>query len=762
MGVRGFAIEPDISRMLPPSPEVRLFRDLEARTAGGRTLLVAVSGQGVHDVEARMARLAVSLRESEYVERVDATRDELLGAGGIAAAPAPLWSLDAQARARVQARLTTERRATLARLLDEIASDPLGGRDLALADPLDLRGLLHAAATSAMPVPLATGTDRLILADGSVGVLRVVGRRPPYDATFSRALLADVETRIAGETCDLWGGYVVAREQAGRMQGDLIWSSVSSSVFVGLYLAWVLGSWLAPILVLLPTCLAVLWTLPLASACFGPFNVIAVGAAAVLVGLGVDFSVHYLARYGVEREVPGASHRLATERTARGIGLPVLLGVLTTVGAFLSLATGDFAGLVGFGALLSMGLVLALVLTFVLTPMLLSWPRLGRLRTPASTVARVGERVVNGRAGGVVAVVLIVAGVLGWVETFGHGLHFDVDADALSPRTSAAATTRVHLEQKLGFSPLPVTLLVDPTAPPSNLGEGVANLRATGFLAFVDGPLHNLASPATRAEVAEVRRATRGWVEAARQDLDDLGFTPAEFDASLRRWDALLQADPAPIAERFVVAHAEASRVALFCYPRRAVRSERDWDEFKTAVRGEFGDAVGSFGSYTLMRQVRQVLVHDLRTCALASLAIVVAVTLLLLRGHWLGLLAVVPVLLGTGITVGMLSLLDVSLNLANFVVVPFLIGIGVDDGIHIASRLGSAGLRAPLGETGVAVWRTSATTALAFGSLVTSSSPGLASLGLIALIGVLASWACSALVLVPLARWLGGKAARR
>ena len=754
VGVRGFAIEPDVSRMLPDSPEVRMFRELEQRTAGGRTLLIAVAGQGVRDVEARLARLAVSLRESEFLERVDVTRAELLGAGGIASLPAPLWSLSAAGRARVQARLTTDRRATLGRLLDEIASDPLGGRDLALADPLDLRGLLAEAATAAMPVPLSTDTECLILADGSVGVLRTVGKRPPYDVDFARALLADVETRLADTECDLWGGYVVAREQAGRMQGDLIWSSVSSSFFVGLYLAWVLGNWLAPILVLLPTCLAILWALPLASALFGPFNVIAVGAAAVLVGLGVDFSVHYLARYGVER--PGASHRVATARTASAVGVPILLGVLTTVGAFLSLAAGEFAGLAGFGALLALGLVLALLLTFVLTPLLLAWPRLGRLKTPASSVARVGERVVDSRFGWVVAWLLVALGVGGWVETFGHGLRFDVGADALSPRSSAASATRAHLEQKLGFSPLPVTLLVDPAQSPANLESGLAALREAGLVAFVDGPQLSLAGAATRAHVAEVRQAAAGFVAAARLDLEDLGFEASEFEASLRRWEALLLADPGPVAARFLVDAADGPRAALFCYLRHGVRSEPDWDHFKAAVRTEFGDAVACFGSYTLMRRVREVLLHDLRTCALASLAIVLAVTLLLLRGHWLGLLAMVPVLLGTGITMGLLSFLDVPLNLANFVVVPFLIGIGVDDGIHLASRMGVAGVHAALGETGVAVWRTSATTALAFGSLVASTSPGLASLGLIALIGVLASWASSVLVFVPFARWVG------
>ena len=96
----------------------------------------------------------------------------------------------------------------------------------------------------------------------------------------------------------------------------------------------------------------------------------------------------------------------------------------------------------------------------------------------------------------------------------------------------------------------------------------------------------------------------------------------------------------------------------------------------------------------------------------------------------------------------GGLALLEVPLHPGNFVAVPLILGLGVDDGIHLVLRHREGGGTAA---TMQAIWRTSITTAIGFGSLVTAQSPALASLGGIVLAGVLVCFAASALVLPPL-----------
>lgn len=753
--LREFRLEPDISRLLPQGREVRLFRELEQRTAGGRSLLLAVHGGDLVEVEQRLQTLAQSLRGSPFLTEVLLTRAELLGGAHEATQAAPLWQLDDATREQLQVRLTTGRGAALARMLENLASDPIGGRDLAANDPLALREVLGDLATRALPIPLAPGSRHVVLQDGRTGVLRLVGERPPYDADFARAMLADVEARVGDVPCEMWGGYVVAREQATQMQHDMLWSSISSALFVGLYLAWAMGSLLAAPLVLLPTVLAVVWALPLGGALFGPFNVIAVGAAAVLVGLGVDFGIHFLARYSGERQ--HADHDTAARATTNAVGVPIFLGALTTCGAFLSLTLGEFRGLAGFGALLSLGLMLALLLVFVLSPVMLRSRRFANLRPPRSVFARLLEHVALSRRGPVLGAVLTLVGGAGWALAIGRGLHFDVDADALSAKSSAAGDVRLRIESALGFSPLPTAILFDPDTPPADLQAGLARLREARVITFADGPQRWLTTPQQRAAVAAFRTATGDWVAATLADLDQLGCQPEEFEPGLRRFAAMFAADPGPVPERYVLDDGGSRRLVAFCYTPHTLRREAKWHEFAAEVRRQFGDGAEPFGSFALLGEVKRMLLHDLRLCALVTAVLVVLSTLLLTRGHWLGWLALLPVLVGTGVTVGVLVWLDVPLNLANFVAVPFLLGIGVDDGIHIANHFRHAPPRAGLGDTGVAIWRASATTALAFGSLMTSSMQGLWSLGLIALVGVMACYFASLFVMLPIARRASG-----
>ena len=105
------------------------------------------------------------------------------------------------------------------------------------------------------------------------------------------------------------------------------------------------------------------------------------------------------------------------------------------------------------------------------------------------------------------------------------------------------------------------------------------------------------------------------------------------------------------------------------------------------------------------------------------------------------------------GGTVFMLSgmcAMGVKFNPANFVALPIILGIGVDNGVHIMQRyLGGASLREVLLRTGRAITLNSLTTMIGFGSLALSSYQGFATLGLIMVAGV-ASCYLTAVVLQP------------
>ena len=66
-----------------------------------------------------------------------------------------------------------------------------------MRDPLGLRWILDDAARGVSPLELARGTPYAVLADGRTALIRVHGLLPSLDVAFSRALLADLEDRLA-------------------------------------------------------------------------------------------------------------------------------------------------------------------------------------------------------------------------------------------------------------------------------------------------------------------------------------------------------------------------------------------------------------------------------------------------------------------------------------------------------------------------------------------------------------------------------------
>jgi predicted RND superfamily exporter protein len=103
---------------------------------------------------------------------------------------------------------------------------------------------------------------------------------------------------------------------------------------------------------------------------------------------------------------------------------------------------------------------------------------------------------------------------------------------------------------------------------------------------------------------------------------------------------------------------------------------------------------------------------------------------------------------------VGVLGLFGLPLNPANMIAFPLILGVGVDNGVHILHdhllrrRAGRGGVSASIGR---GVFVKALTTMIGFGTLMISTERGLAGLGLILTVGVGCSMLC-ALLLLPAA----------
>ena len=102
-------------------------------------------------------------------------------------------------------------------------------------------------------------------------------------------------------------------------------------------------------------------------------------------------------------------------------------------------------------------------------------------------------------------------------------------------------------------------------------------------------------------------------------------------------------------------------------------------------------------------------------------------------------IIVIIPVGVGMAWMLGVMVLFDIKLNIFNMVVLPTVLGIGIDNSIHIFHRYTEekGRVRHVIRTTGGAAFLTTLTTMLGFSGTLAASNQGLQSLGLVATLGL-------------------------
>jgi hypothetical protein len=231
------------------------------------------------------------------------------------------------------------------------------------------------------------------------------------------------------------------------------------------------------------------------------------------------------------------------------------------------------------------------------------------------------------------------------------------------------------------------------------------------------------------------------------------GF-PAQMDRlrTALEPDEITLADlPAPLVARMVTSD---GRIRIQIYPRESLIDEMAFSRFVIDVQEVAPQAAGvpinlvEFGRATE---------SSFRQALLSAILAITALLWLLWRRVSDVLLALAPLLLSSTLTCAALVLLDMPFNFANVIVIPLLLGVGVDSGIHLVHRANHlAGTDESLLQTTTAraVLFSALTTAVSFGTLALSSHRGMASLGVVLTIGMVLSTVCNLVVLPELIEW--------
>jgi predicted RND superfamily exporter protein len=193
------------------------------------------------------------------------------------------------------------------------------------------------------------------------------------------------------------------------------------------------------------------------------------------------------------------------------------------------------------------------------------------------------------------------------------------------------------------------------------------------------------------------------------------------------------------ILERFIEPADDGGiHVAVHVAPSDFLSKKQETSDFARMLKHRVGEETNISSTAQLATALKDVVTLDMRIVGLLAIGSVLTVLLIQFRRLKISIAAIVPLLSSSIITLAICNLIGIDLNPINLFVVPMILGIGIDDGIHLVHRwIESKNVHEALSSTGKALILTSLTTILAFGTLIFAGHQGLTQIGFFTIIGV-------------------------
>jgi predicted RND superfamily exporter protein/signal transduction histidine kinase len=477
--------------------------------------------------------------------------------------------------------------------------------------------------------------------------------------------------------------------------------------------------------------------------------------APLILVVGVCDSVHLLSCYSSTREKAGVSTRSARlSAAAKVVGPPALLTSLTTAAAFASFASSDLATFVRFGSIATFGVLACFFMTFSLLPVLVTLvPEKPARETAVSENWEAALAGLLGASERRKTLVLVMASVGIAVCLMGvEYLRVDQDWTESLGESSYVVRSRQFLEERLGRS---YTLELEIRLPPGTELEDPETLRKlSGFVSFLESIDELDGATSVLDVVARVNRLLHG----NRSDFNRVSDTTignAEI-LELIGFD-----DPGLLG-------------AWVSFDRKAVRISVGSSELTTSSQRSILDAVERHAaanlptSWEVLSTGRLAMqfawVNDVQATQMRSfptaLVLVFAMIAIFFKSVRLAVAAMVPTLMPIVVTLGAMGWAGLTLDVGRSMIAVILLGIGVDDSIHILDhyrrqRLSGAdsasAIRSSVHHTGRAVITTSFALSLGFLTLMASAWQSIASFGFFVAIAILGALVASLVVLPAL-----------
>lgn len=648
-----------------------------------------------------------------------------------------------------------------------------------------------------------------------------------------QSIVDDLLLEFPGVKAGLTGMIPVGHDEMVYSQQSLGYTSLIAVIAILILLILSLRMWVAPLFAIINLIIGIIWAIGITAVVVGQLNMMTQMMAVILLGLGIDFSIHLISGF-TERRAAGDSIAVALDETFKKSGKGILTGALTTAFAFLTLVISSSRGMKEMGLVTGLGLLAILLATFIFLPVMLVLRerRLEQKRQATgidkSTIQRdisfrflgvFGESLYQ-RPGLTLLGATIITGLLIWA---GSKITFDHNYMNIEPEGLTSIVLQDTVMEKFDLSMDYALILTDNVAESRNLSKKYRELGSVAMSedislylpsteqqqkripliqdiqqAMTSKRIQNSISSSDFLKLKqEVERLEMNIMEmqtmafmggqdkvdnkctsiVGNQEEPDLPNIIHELQGTLagdtrRVISGLSQLQRlfGPHFQESVIKMSSTDPIRITELPNSILDrySNKTRDQFLITVfpAGNIWQDANFLDQFTddlerisdratgmppVFRALVDIIGRDGRNALFLTLFIVFILLVIDFRSPRNALMAMIPLAVGIFWMVGFMYLAGMQFTVMNIMGLPMILGIGIDDGVHIVHRWVSEGkskVQTVFSSTGKAILLTSLTTMIGFGSLVFSIWRGFAHLGGALFIGVGACFLTTVIIL--------------
>lgn len=595
---------------------------------------------------------------------------------------------------------------------------------------------------------------------------------------FMREQITALKPHYPSLNVGVTGRPVLQNDEAATTQQDSRIAGLAAFLCVAAVFFVFFRNFPLPFFSLVSLATAICLTAGFVSVVFEQINLITTAFAIILVGLGVDYGIHFLMRYLNEQMLSADKHTAIT-RTILNTGEAILIGAATSAAAFATAWFTDFLGLKQLGVIAAVGLLLCCLAQLTLYPALISAFKKNYKPPPPPSFHFLKPLLKHPR---LVVTVTVLATLAALPAAL--GTNFNSNLLKLHDQTLESVRFEKIIQEQTDWSTWFLAHKTHDKNKLKALSEKIEKLplikkveslfdfmpteqeaRRQKLMSFMDQlPAADLKNTTLQSALQNLKNAlhTRadqafqaGQVEAF-EELDklealiptlhgqaekhSLSAAPLEkeflqfLNAEKKRLQEFLM--PQPFEENDIPPEllnqykSPTGEYSLAIYPAKDIWKPENMEAFIKQVRVLIPDVTGA--PVTTYESSKHMVAGFVLMSALTSL-IILLVIYRSFRNAKITLTVYASLMVTLVWLFALMRLFDIDINLANFFALPILIGSGIDHGVHIFHRFREKhSLDDVYKNTVPAVTLSCLTTIIGFGSLAFVRHAGLASFGLV------------------------------